>query len=77
MKQNINKDLKIFLWFSDEFTPLTLKINLRIILGSKSENLRILRPSKKLGILIKKLHICVQISMLFPFEVRRDFFKNK
>ena len=34
----ISKDLNKFLPFPDQATPLTLKINLRIILGSKQED---------------------------------------
>ena len=47
MKKNSNKDLNTFLSFLDEITPLTLKNNLRRILNSKPENLRILRLSRK------------------------------
>ena len=40
MNGKIKKHLNIFLWFSDDVTPLTLKNNLRIILDSKPEKFK-------------------------------------
>ena len=46
---HINKDLNIFLSFLGQATPLKLKNNLRIILGSKLGNPKNIAARKKVG----------------------------
>ena len=48
MKQsNINKDWDIFLKYLGEVKPLVIKNNLKVILGSKSENFKNIKAGKK------------------------------
>ena len=39
-KQDVNKNLNIFLRFSDKVTPLTVKNNFKILLGSKPDKFK-------------------------------------
>ena len=65
---DIDKDLHIFPSFPDQSFPLTLKSNLRIVLGSNPENFKNIEARKNLLSLQKK---CVLL------ETYTQFFNEK